>query len=178
MAILKDLLDNVLDLTNIGHVVFWSDGGRHFRSNRSIATVGIRTVQKLCEKSSLNDDINAPTAADKTNFKCTPCFGIPKHFKNMADTEFGILKQNMMRACMNKEVNDFDAAFQTWVDMDAMYRKTNPNRKKIFFRNFVPPERKSIEDWTIQFSRASYKETIANCFSYEFRINDTRRGNS
>lgn len=188
MSILKHLLAEVFDLTNIGHVVFWSDGGRHFRSNRSIATVGVRTMQALLEKSCLNDD-DPPLPKSplpkktnhkmrkKTNFEVSVCFGVPKHFKMVCDTEFGILKQNCFRACKSLEVNEFDDAFKMWVTMDAEYRAANPNRKKLHFIDFVPEARQAVADWTIQFEACSYKEPIACCFSYNFRLNDTRRGN-
>ena len=80
MALLKDVLTKI-DLTNTREIKFWSDCGRHFMSNRSIATQSVKILQLYATESNKLRQVST-------------AFGLGNHFKNECDGYFGLFNKS------------------------------------------------------------------------------------
>ena len=68
------------DLSQTRKLQIWSDGGPHFRCNRSISTLSIKGLEAIMKAHGDHDN-----AKEKINFEVENSFGVPQHFKNECD---------------------------------------------------------------------------------------------
>ena len=85
LSVFRDWLERQ-DLTGVKKLHGWSDGGRHVRCNRSIATIVVRGVEALIATHN-----SAVPVAEKVICEVETSFGVPSHFKNEEDGEFNYL---------------------------------------------------------------------------------------
>jgi hypothetical protein len=156
------------DLGGITKLHGWSDGGRHFRCNRSISTISVKGLERLIEI--------APVAR-QNNFELEDSFGVPKHFKNECDGEFNHLRRMLKELSAKTTVSDIPQVVNLWRDLDAEYaaKKKNPKRTASFI-DWVPTwSRKEMEEYSVQFKPASFTEGIMTSHSFLARLNDKRK---
>jgi hypothetical protein len=162
LAILRDALPRI-DLSDSDVFSGWSDGGKHFRCNATIATLGIQTLREMLKQS--------PCEQPRVDNQ----FGVPKHFKNLCDGAFGQLKGVLKAGAAEKVIGDLPELIDLWRANHADSVARDPTVIPMEFIDFVPPDRATVNAWTTRFTRGSFKAGIMTSQAWSMRLNDKRR---
>lgn len=162
------------DLTGVKKLHGWSDKGRHFCCNRSIATIVVKGVEALIAKNNSNVPL-----AEKDSAEVETSFGVPSHFKNEEDGEFNYLRRMTTDLARDKPVDDVSDLVSRWRDLDAHFQslQANPRRSTTFVDWFPRWSKEDMRKWSILFKPTSFKESIMTSHSFSGRLNDKRRSN-
>ena len=106
MAVHDFVSEHLIDWSQCGRSVVWSDGGKHFRSQAAIATVLCRQVSWLCSSGS---------AAYKTP-STEVNFGLACHFKNQCDGCQAQLRECLKEAALGMPAGEVIADPQTMIE--------------------------------------------------------------
>ena len=166
IAAIKDLLTR-LKLDESTTIVTWADCGRHFRCNRTVATIGYDIVTELRQPPTDPDVPGVP-------LDCKMRFGMPKHFKNPLDRYFGTQNTRISLFAQGEEIASVgeykQAAEQTFLAALAADGEIDPE----VFIDFVPPPRKQVLKATKEFTRASLCQPMDSSFAWTFHNLDKR----
>lgn len=168
MTIMQHFLDTHVSWGAVREVVVWSDGGRHFRSRQGISTVLMMCLDRMCKAWDPAGHRLLPSA------KC--CFGVPAHFKNLADGKQAHLRQCLKEAASAVLISDLSQFIaetrKIWQQHSAISGKPVPN-----FVDWFPT--KSKHDFMTQdmfeFHANSFREAIGVCQCFAACISDVRR---
>jgi len=176
MAIAQDFLNSRVNLKHSQEMVWWSDGGKHFRSNMGLSTLGIRSLEALPDKSHVvkGDPRLLPSSSVQ--------FGVAKHFKNICDTLFSFFNQCVTELAKSIELTDAHAMLTHMSCLWEQHRQTaiaegrEPRTPATFIDFFPQQEKNKFEDeYCIQLQKHCFREAIGVCHSWVFRLNDCRR---
>ena len=96
-------MQNLVCMDQIENICWWSDGGRHFRSNISISTMAVRGVEMLGQRSH----------QDRHNHQMDISFGVPSHFKNHCDGAQAHLRHLLSEVAKTRVVSSIDKLIPT-----------------------------------------------------------------
>ena len=111
-------LEKLLDLSGVSDLMWWSDGGRHFRAACPISTMSARGVEMLCRHSDVTDHCHTVDLA----------YGVPSHFKNQCDGAQASLKGLLAEVCKKRKVSTIEDMVQLCRMKYEEYAK-DPKRK-------------------------------------------------
>ena len=164
----RHLLREILDLTNVEKIEWWSDGGKHFRGQVPIASMVMNGIDELCKRSSLI-----------ANFEVGINFGVSAHFKNACDGAQAHAKAALAEMSKKTVISTLSQYVERAQKLyaDFQERPGATSRMPAKFHLLWPREQKAkfVADYCRQFTAASYKEQIGVCQSWLGRLNGTRR---
>jgi hypothetical protein len=165
IALFLDMMKRI-SLDGVQHVVSWSDVGRHFRSIRTLSTLGY-----LIPKTYRNG---------VTNFPLTMAFrfGAPKHFKNACDGHYGIQNHRTALVAQDRDIETIGDLIKAWTEQDAMARANGVVLPPETFIDFLPPPRKEVLAQSVLFTAKSLCQPVDSGFSWSFKCADKRRKGS
>ena len=168
MYIFEHLCKNIIQWAPVSRMCIWSDGGRHFRSNQSIATLGCRAIEYLCRHSENRRELP----------EVSICYGVASHFKNACDGAQANLKTILDSIAQESTISTIPQMVEKSRELyDEFAAVKKPKRMPAFWHDFSDhSETEQFEEgFMLQFASASYKELISHCHCYVFRLNDKRR---
>lgn len=162
------LLQEACKLDDCEDLVWWSDGGKHFRSCVPLATMVCQGLSALCSRSSQvcthQVDIN---------------YGVPAHFKNCCDGAQAHAKAALTEMARGEVVSTLEQYVQRAQKLFGEYSEAVGGDRKMPCRYhlFWPAEEKSsfVKTYCRLFAPSSYLEQIGVCQAWSGRLKDIRR---
>ena len=165
LSIMQDVISR-LDTSSTEQFVFWSDVGGHFRSNRTISTLGFRLLEE--------HGWMTATGLRKRP-RVTLRYGMPKHFKNRCDLKFGQHNNIIKHFTKKNELHTVADVVQCLQAANDSARAKGKTVIPELVVNYLPKPQAEIEKWSIVCRPASLSVPIKTCFGWEFTSFDHRR---
>jgi hypothetical protein len=165
-------LENGSGLSGVEVLTQWSDGGPHFRCNRSLSTVASRAPELLLEAHGLER-----TREEKNLYTSDQAFGMPAHFKNSVDGDFSYVRSLVDEAARKKPIYTIEDLVQRCRTIDAENIEMRGHAAHdYFFIDYFPKWSKDeMLKWTRRFTPASFKVGIRTSQAFQSKTNDCRR---
>jgi hypothetical protein len=112
------IFQEFLDLTQTKEICFWFDGGKHFKSVRTLSTLGIRGLEALIKNSHWQGHHNFNVCAN---------YGVPAHLKNECDTFFAYWRRLLGEVAKEYEVSTIPEMIGRVQALDDEYRQRPDN---------------------------------------------------
>jgi hypothetical protein len=159
-------------LEEVDTISQWSDGGPHFRCNRSLATISSIGCERL-----LLAHGPIRTRKEKTLYTVDLPFGVPAHFKNNVDGDFSYVRSLVAEAARDKPVLTIADVVESCRRLDAenISRRGLGARDYVFIEYFPPWSKDSMIKWSRKFTPQSFKVGIRSCQAFQAKTNDCRR---
>lgn len=160
----QHLLKKYVDLSSTEEIVWWSDGGRHFRAASPIATMLVQGMKSLCSRSEL-----------RVCHEVQLNFGVPAHFKNAADGAQAHARGVLQEMARSETISTLEQFVDRASRLYSEYREGNDRRMQAQFHLVFPdvPRKQFVQDYCRMFR--SMPEQIGMCQSWTARLNDVRR---
>ena len=136
LAIWFDFLAR-LDLSEVLEIEVWSDGGPHFRCNRTIATQTKKTIEAVQAAHGGPQEGLQPQHSDN--------FGVPSHFKHGCDGDFGHVRALIEMLARKEELVDISDFVLRVQQLHNDISATKAELRIIEFIDFFP--KKSRQDF-------------------------------
>ena len=152
-------------------LVVWSDGGKHFRCNATIATITLRGLECLSTKSELMGMGSVDI-----------CFGVPNHFKNRCDGAQAYCRAVLDEARKQEHISDI-REFITHSRRIHEEHRADPSKENVLERmpcewiDFFPDQEKKEfrRSYMFEFATTTFLQPISICQAWQGRCNDIRR---
>ena len=152
-------------------MVVWSDGGKHFRCNATIATITLRGLEALATKSELGG-LNTVDI----------CFGVANHFKNRCDGAQAYCRAVLEEARKAEKISDIGEMIKQSRRIHAEHR-ADPSKENVLERmpcewiDFFPAlEKKEFRrSFMFEYHQSTFLQPIQVCQAWQGKLNDIRR---
>ena len=163
MWVWQHLLQQYVNLEDTEDIVWWSDGGRHFRAAMPIGTMLVQGVRELCAHSK-----------HKVLHEMSINFGVPAHFKNSCDGAQAHARAALTEMAKTKTIKTLEQYVAGATELYSEFSEQSSRMPARFHLVFPTTPRK---DFVASYCRLfkTLPEQISVCQSWSLRLNDIRR---